>query len=110
MRGISLNERIGRAYKEFHDKDDAKEFADRLNETFDTGESVQQEYRNRIDGRYFLRTLSPIKDSEGKTVLATMIAKDISNYKQVEEALRESERNIFNCILKANNKRKYLPP
>ena len=55
---------IGIAYSELHSEEETKELAEIVNLVFETGNSIQQEHRSRRDGRYFLRTLSPIKIQE----------------------------------------------
>jgi PAS domain S-box-containing protein len=96
--GKALNEMEGRYYRDFHTEEDSKEFSEIVKQVFDTGQSIQQEHRSSRDGRYFLRTMSPVKDSEGKTAVVTVISKDITIRKQTEEALRESERRLADII------------
>ncbi len=96
--GITLGEMEGRSYKEFHSKEDAREFEDIVKRIFETGQSTQHEHRSGRDGRYFLRTLSPVKDPEGLTTAVTVVSKDITERKRVEEALRESERRLADII------------
>ncbi|HAM53563.1 MAG TPA: hypothetical protein DCP92_23795 [Nitrospiraceae bacterium] len=79
---------LGRAYVDFHSPKAAKEFIDMVGKVCKTGESVQYEHRSHRDGRYFLRTLSPVKKSDGKTMAVTAISKDITDLKQMEEKLR----------------------
>ncbi len=56
-------------------------------EPFDT-------FRMRSDGQVFpvSLTLSPIKDEDGRVIGASKIVRDITDRKQTEEALRESQR------------------
>lgn len=86
--GLSGDEYIGRSYKEFHSPEEASDFLEEVNKVFDTGESVQHEHRSGRDGRYFLRTLSPVKGDRGETVLTTVISKDITALKDMEDRLR----------------------
>ncbi len=62
-------------------------------EDFDHYETVRQ----RKDGQLIsvAVTISPVKDAEGKTVSASVIARDITDRKRMEDALRESERQIL---------------
>ena len=88
----------GRLYGEFHSKDDTKEFSELVRTIIETGQSVQHEHRSERDRKYFLRTLSPVKDFEGRTTAVTVVSKDITKRKQAEEALRESERRLADII------------
>jgi PAS domain S-box-containing protein len=96
--GIPLDKMEGRFYNEFHSEEDSKEFADIVKNIFATGQAVQHEHLSGRDGRYFLRTLSPVKDSDGRTTAVTVVSKDITVRTRVEEALRESERRLTDII------------
>lgn len=69
-----------------------REILQRLSE----GERIQRyETRRRTkDGRilYMSLTISPVRDADGKVVGASTIARDITQNKMAEEALRNSER------------------
>jgi two-component system, cell cycle sensor histidine kinase and response regulator CckA len=69
------------------------------------GESVEhfESIRIRKDGRplQVALTISPIRDSEGRVIGASKIARDISAQKQAEEALRKSERQLRQFIEQA---------
>jgi len=90
--GLLIDEVIGRAYSEFHSEEETKQFAGKVKEVFKTAESLWYEYRSQRDGGYFLRTLSPVRDPNGRTTAVTVVSKDITELKRAEEALRESEK------------------
>jgi PAS domain S-box-containing protein len=92
--GCKANRAIGKTYGDFHPLKDTKEFLKKIGEVFETGETTQHEHESHRDNRYFLRTLSPVKNSEGHTTSVTVISKEISESKQTEEALRESENRF----------------
>ena len=85
--GFSGNEYLYKAYSEFHSPDETKWFIEKANKVFNTGESVRYEYKSLRDGKYFLQTFSPVKKADGKIVAVTVISKDITEYKILEEKL-----------------------
>ncbi len=78
----------GLAFHEFHTSEETETFIEKVDKVFETGESHQYEYLSRRDGRYFLQTFSPLKGTDGRTTAITVISKDITKLKQMEEALR----------------------
>jgi len=85
--GFSGNEYLYKAYSEFHSPDETKWFIEKANKVFNTGESVRYEYKSLRDGKYFLQTFSPVKKADGKIVAVTVISKEITEYKILEEKL-----------------------
>jgi PAS domain S-box-containing protein len=96
--GMPSHKIEGRLYGEFHSKEDTKEFSELVNNIIETGQSIQHEHKSERDRKYFLRTLSPVKDPEGRPMAVTVVSKDITKRKQAEEALRESERRLADII------------
>jgi PAS domain S-box-containing protein len=92
--GFVSNEVIGEKYSKYHSENDTKEFVRKVKKVFKTSASIQYEHRSRRDGRYFLRTLSPVKNSDGKTISVTIVSKDITDRKYAEQELRESSEKI----------------
>ncbi|MGB2727474.1 MAG: PAS domain S-box protein [Halobacteriota archaeon] len=96
--GLSSGQFLGRAYGDFHSAGDAKRFDDKINRTFETGTSVQHEYRDS-ERRCFLKTLSPVKDpGTGKVTAVTVVSKDITGLKRTEKELRETRDYLDNII------------
>ena len=95
---------IGRKYEEFHSKEETKSFAEKIQTVFENGKSLSYECQSEKDGRYFIRTLSPVKDKDGRTMSVTVISKDITKRKQAEEAVQISTENL----LEGYNQRKIL--
>jgi len=87
--GLSEDQFLGRSYRDFHSSEETKGFIKKVDRVFKTGRPVQYEYRSIRDNRYFLQTFSPVKGSEGKTVAVTIISKDITDRKKMEEELRQ---------------------
>jgi len=87
--GLSEERYIGRSYSEFHSQDETEWFMNAAEEVFRTGLSVRHEHKSRRDGRYFLLSLSPVKDEYGHTIAVTIVSKNISELKNMQEELRE---------------------
>ena len=84
--GIMLNERYEeKSYGDFHSSEETRVFSEKINGIFETGTTVQQEYRSR-DDKYFLRTLSPIKGLNGEVVAVSIVSKDITRLIKESEA------------------------
>jgi diguanylate cyclase (GGDEF)-like protein/PAS domain S-box-containing protein len=86
--GLLGNQFMERAYSEFHSPKETKLFIEKINRIFSTGESSQYEYMSPRDGKYFLQTFSPVKDSDGKITAVTVVSKEITGLKEMEEKLR----------------------
>jgi len=110
--GKSPDEVVGQKYIKFHSPEKTKEFSVITEQVFESGKPVIYEHKSHRDGRDFLRTLSPIIESETGSVIAiTVISKDISDRKRLENNLRVSEekyRRLFETardgVLLANAK------
>jgi diguanylate cyclase (GGDEF)-like protein/PAS domain S-box-containing protein len=86
--GFSADEYAGRSYGEFHTPEDTAAFVEDVDKVFETGESMCRERRSSRDNRYFLLTLSPVKSGDRKVAAVTIISKDITELKEMEEKLR----------------------
>ncbi|HUU42110.1 MAG TPA: response regulator [Desulfatiglandales bacterium] len=83
---------IGKRYGELHSKEDTKEFIKRVEEVFKSGRSVSYEYRGKKDEGYFIRTLSPVTGPDGRTMSVTVVSKDITERKRLEEELIHAQK------------------
>ena len=92
---------IGRTYDEFHSREETNEFAEKMSEVFRTGRFVQYEHRSSRDGRYFLRTLSPVEEPGGSIKAVTVISKDITERKRTEEFIQRERETFFSILNKA---------
>ncbi|MEI8172963.1 MAG: PAS domain S-box protein [Deltaproteobacteria bacterium] len=88
--GLPKGKVIGKTYGELHSPARAKEFADRVEMVFDTGKSMQFEHGSERDGRYFLQTMSPVKEPgpDGRITAIAVVSKDITEHRQAEELYR----------------------
>jgi len=85
--GFSGNEYLGQEYNKFHTPEETELFTAKANTVFDSGKSITHEYKSKKDGRYFLLTLSPIKKDDGEVKAVTVVSKDVTDYKIIEEKL-----------------------
>ncbi len=85
--GFTGQEYLGRSYKEYHLPSEIRCFATDFNEVISTGKSIQREHKSRRDDKYFLQTLSPVIDSAGEIASVTVVSKDISALKLLENKL-----------------------
>lgn len=86
--GVGEEEIIGKTFGEFHSPDETTVFTEKVRSVFETGNSLQHEHRSERDRRYFLRTLSPVKDQEGNVIAVSVISKNITDIKRMEDEFR----------------------
>ncbi len=90
--GLPLKDIVGKRYSKFHSRENSNDFAETMRKVFKMGEPITQEYRSERDGRYFLRTFTPIRDRKhaGEISEVVVVSKDITGRKQAEEKLTET--------------------
>ena len=87
--GLASDEELnGRCYRDFHSAAESADFLSRIHAVFENGRSISHEYRAERDKKFFIRTLSPIRDATGTVIAVTAISKDITDRKRMEEELR----------------------
>ncbi len=86
--GFSGEEYIGRAYSEFHSPYETKWFIEKAKKVFNTGDSVHHEHKILKDGKYYLLTLSPVKKTDGTIIAVSVVSKDVTERKGLEEKLQ----------------------
>jgi len=97
---------IGKKIADFFPPEEAEKRYAALSEVFRTGEKHFVEGPvQTVDGtRYYLTTITPVKDLEEKVTSAICTSIDITGRKRIEEALKQSEvsyRGLFNTIQQA---------
>ena len=100
--GQPLEKVIGKFYGEFHPTADTRKFLSKLKQVFSKHRWLAYEHQSHRDKRYFIRTLSPVNNPvEDQTIAATVISKDITERKEMEEILQESakKQRIFSFRL-----------
>ncbi len=83
---IFNKEYVGKAFSDFHSPEETRLFYETVHKVFETGEPLQHDHRSQRDGKHFLRTLSPIKGSNGSITGVSIVSKDITKMKKESEA------------------------
>ena len=86
--GISQDDYAGTSYSDLHSREETEFFNDIVRKIFSKDEPIEHEYKSGKNGHCYLQTLSPVKDSLGNVAAVTVISKDISERKAMEEKLR----------------------
>jgi diguanylate cyclase (GGDEF)-like protein/PAS domain S-box-containing protein len=86
--GFPEGDFLGCAYGDLHSPEETVEFQRQVDWVFETGKSRKYEHMSLRDKRYFIRTLSPVKEANGNTAAVTIISKDVSELKKMQEDLR----------------------
>ncbi|MBW1743514.1 MAG: PAS domain S-box protein [Deltaproteobacteria bacterium] len=89
---ILHDEVIGSKYGKFHSEEETQAFAKQVEEIMETGKSLWHEYRSERDGGFFLRSLSPVRGTDGRITAVTVISKDITERRRLEAQLQHAQR------------------
>jgi len=106
-RGLTQKKLLGKEYNDFHSEDGTGKFNERVKAVQESGKSIFYEYQSEIDGRYFLRTLSPIIDPEIKEIESiTVISRDVTDRKKVEKKLKQvaKQEKVHSREIERSNK------
>jgi len=86
--GLSNETYIGKTYGEYHTSEQTQWFTEKVQKVFETGEAYQYEHMSSRDNNYFLLTLSPIRSGNGRTFAVSIISKNITEFKSMQDKLR----------------------
>ena len=94
--GKPAEEIIGRTIWDFFSKDEADRRFSFLREAFITGERkiIEGPVPNPNGTRYYMTTITPIKNSKGDVVSAFCSSKDITDRRLMEESLQEAYKKL----------------
>ncbi len=91
MAMLGIKSYRGLGYGDCHRAEEVNNFLLGINRVFTTGTPEHEDYEN--NGKWFMRTLSPVKDPETGIVTAvTVVSSDITIRKTSEKILIENER------------------
>ena len=88
--GVTDHPGTGLLYEELHTPEESERFLTLVREVIKTSKPLQDEYQR--DGRYFIRTMSPVKNAIIEmTIAVTVISTEITKTKRLEKALSNLE-------------------
>jgi PAS domain S-box-containing protein len=97
--GVSSREFQGKTYADLHSREETMRFSALVEKVISTRVPLQDEYECK--GRFFLRQLYPVIDpASGEVIAITVISSDITERKQEEKAILETNRklNLMNNV------------
>ena len=94
---LNQNDILNKCYSEFHSKDIVNDLSERVDRVFNSGKSERYELKDLHNKNDMLRTINPIKNLNEKVILVTIISKDITYLKVIENELliKNEELNSF---------------
>ena len=94
MARLGIGNYHGRGYGDCHFSTETDILKQSIHRVYETGKTEQHEHEYR--GKWFLRSLSPLKDPETKKVVAvTVLSTDITARKKAEDICIENERLLI---------------
>ncbi|HWR64217.1 MAG TPA: PAS domain-containing sensor histidine kinase [Candidatus Thermoplasmatota archaeon] len=89
--GRSRGEVLGKTFTDFHSSEETKDFIQKLTRVFEQGVPFRDIHCN--EGRWYVRTLNPVKDSTlSHTTAVLVISREITEDKKTKEMLLENEK------------------
>jgi PAS domain S-box-containing protein/putative nucleotidyltransferase with HDIG domain len=97
--GLTIEELSKMEYESAHSAEKSAEFKEQMRKVIDGKTSITYEHKSDTDGKIFIRTLSPVKESDGNAIeKVTVISKDITKRKKAEERLQIAFGSIIRVI------------
>ena len=86
--GVPQKNPGGSAYANVHSAEEAAEFAAIIASVVRSGSSERHEHLSARDGKYFLRSFSPVSGRDGRVRAVTVVSKEITELKQLEQRMQ----------------------
>ncbi|MCJ7632420.1 PAS domain S-box protein, partial [Candidatus Bathyarchaeota archaeon] len=105
--GFPCEEAQGKTYGDIHDADTTADFMAKVERVYE-GETISYEYLRPPDGRWFLRTLSPVIDEWENIEAVSVISKEITERKHLEDKLRNIASNLEEQVKEQTEEMRFL--
>jgi PAS domain S-box-containing protein len=93
--GITEKQIVGKKFSDFHSPEEAREFADKAEKVYETGIAAQFEAYNEKNGKWFIRTLNPVKEPDTAQIKAiSVISMDITERVETLKELMGTNRKL----------------
>lgn len=79
---------LGQEFRKFHTPEETNWLIEKADIVFRTGKSVHHVHKSKRDERFFLFSMNPVRKADGTIEAVTIVSKDITEYKRMEEELR----------------------
>lgn len=86
--GANENQYIGQPFSAFHSQEETELFIEKAEKVFKAGKPIRFTYKSFREDKYWLQTYSPIMGKGNEPVAITVVSKDITELKHMEEELR----------------------
>ena len=86
--GLDENQYIGQPFSAFHSQKETELFIEKAEKVLKAGKSMRFTYKSFKEDKYFLQTYSPVIGKDNEPIAITVINKDITELKHMEEKMR----------------------
>jgi diguanylate cyclase (GGDEF)-like protein/PAS domain S-box-containing protein len=86
--GANEHQYIGQPFSAFHPQKETELFIDKAEKMLKAGKPMEFTYKSLREDKYYLQTYSPVMGKDNEPIAITVISKDITELKHMEEELR----------------------
>ncbi len=86
--GLPEGQPGGSSYADVHSAEESAQFAAVIAAVVRNGNSERHEHLSARDGKYFLRSYSPVRGREGRVDAVTVVSKEITELKQLQQRMQ----------------------